>query len=89
VRSSLCSGVLFGLYMLFKIFSKEYINMLLTAYFLLFGIIGMCARHSTAGVLKGHAACSCGDHTGAARAHADAAQQGDSPVGIHHSLPVG
>jgi len=35
------SGVLFGLYMLFKIFSKEYINMLLTAYFLLFGVIAV------------------------------------------------
>jgi len=32
------SCVLFGLYMLFKLFSKEYINMLLTGYFLLFGV---------------------------------------------------
>ena len=32
------SCVLFGLYILFKFFSKEYINYLLTAYFLLFGI---------------------------------------------------
>tara|TARA_R110002050_G_scaffold186573_1_gene320905 strand:+ start:403 stop:666 length:264 start_codon:yes stop_codon:yes gene_type:complete len=32
------SGVLFGLYVLFKFFSKEYINYLLTTYFLLFGI---------------------------------------------------
>jgi len=37
------SGVLFGLYMLFKVFSKEYINMLLTAYFLLFGIAAVAA----------------------------------------------
>jgi len=37
------SGVLFGLYMLFKIFSKEYINMLLTSYFLLFGIFAVTA----------------------------------------------
>jgi len=37
------SGVLFGFYLLFKIFSKEYINMLLTAYFLLFGIVAMTA----------------------------------------------
>jgi len=37
------SGVLFGLYMLFKIFSKEYINMLLTGYFLCFGILAVTA----------------------------------------------
>jgi len=37
------SGVLFGLYLLFKVFSKEYINLLLTAYFLLFGIAAMTA----------------------------------------------
>jgi len=37
------STVLFGFYILFKIFSKEYINMLLTAYFLLFGILAMTA----------------------------------------------
>lgn len=37
------SAVLFGLYLLFKIFSKEYINMLLTAYFLLFGILAVAA----------------------------------------------
>jgi len=35
------SGVLFGLYMLFKLFSKEYINMLLTGYFLCFGILAV------------------------------------------------
>jgi len=37
------SGVLFGLYILFKVFSKEYINLLLTAYFLLFGLIAVAA----------------------------------------------
>jgi len=31
------SGVLFGLYMLFRIFSKEYVNLLLTVYFLFLG----------------------------------------------------
>lgn len=31
------SAVLFGLYILFKVFSKEYINLLLSGYFLLFG----------------------------------------------------
>jgi minor histocompatibility antigen H13 len=35
------SGVLFGLYMLFKLFSKEYINMLLTSYFLVLGILAV------------------------------------------------
>jgi len=35
------SAVLFGLYVLFKVFSKEYINMLLTGYFLLFGIFAV------------------------------------------------
>eukprot|EP01123_Difflugia_compressa_P002470 TRINITY_DN13196_c0_g1_i1.p1 TRINITY_DN13196_c0_g1~~TRINITY_DN13196_c0_g1_i1.p1 ORF type:complete len:421 (+),score=101.80 TRINITY_DN13196_c0_g1_i1:85-1347(+) len=35
------SCVLFGLYMLFRIFSKEYINMLLTAYFLFFGFVSL------------------------------------------------
>jgi len=35
------SGVLFGLYMLFKMFSKEYINLLLTSYFLVFGILAV------------------------------------------------
>lgn len=48
------SCVLFGLYMLFKIFSKEYINMLLTAYFLLFGVIG--ARVGCSLVRASHAA---------------------------------
>jgi minor histocompatibility antigen H13 len=37
------SGVLFGLYMLFKMFHKDYINLLLTAYFLLFGIFSVAA----------------------------------------------
>lgn len=32
------SGILFGLYLLFRIFSKEYINMLLTAYFMILGV---------------------------------------------------
>lgn len=32
------SGVLFGFFLLFKFFSKEYINYLLTAYFAIFGI---------------------------------------------------
>jgi len=35
------SAVLFGLYILFKVFSKEYINLLLTGYFLLFGILAV------------------------------------------------
>jgi len=37
------SGVLFGLYMLFKMFSKEYINLLLTGYFLIFGVLAVTA----------------------------------------------
>jgi len=37
------SGVLFGLYLLFKFFSKEYVNMLLTAYFLFFGIFAVAS----------------------------------------------
>jgi len=40
------SGVLFGLYILFKVFSKEYINLLLTAYFLLFGLAAVTATLS-------------------------------------------
>jgi minor histocompatibility antigen H13 len=35
------SGVLFGLYILFKVFSKEYVNMILTAYFALFGVFSI------------------------------------------------
>jgi minor histocompatibility antigen H13 len=37
------SCVLFGLYILFKLFSKEYINLLLTAYFLFFGVLAVSA----------------------------------------------
>jgi minor histocompatibility antigen H13 len=40
------SCVLFGLYLLFKFFSKEYINYLLTGYFLLFGIGAMVMSYS-------------------------------------------
>jgi minor histocompatibility antigen H13 len=35
------SGVLFGLYVLFRLFHKDYINLLLSGYFLLFGIIAL------------------------------------------------
>jgi len=35
------SGVLFGLYLLFKLFHKDYINLLLSSYFLLFGIFAL------------------------------------------------
>lgn len=37
------SCVLFGLYMLFKWFNKDYVNMLLTCYFLLFGLLAVAA----------------------------------------------
>jgi len=37
------SGVLFGLYLLFKLFHKDYINLLLSGYFLLFGIFALSA----------------------------------------------
>jgi len=37
------SGVLFGLYLLFKYFSKEYVNLLLTLYFLFFGVFAVSA----------------------------------------------
>jgi len=37
------SGVLFGLYLLFKFFSKEYVNLLLTAYFLFFGVFAVAS----------------------------------------------
>lgn len=37
------SAVLFGLYLLFKIFSKDLINLLLTSYFLLFGVLAVTA----------------------------------------------
>jgi hypothetical protein len=35
------SAVLFGLYLLFKVFSKDLINLLLTSYFLLFGVLAV------------------------------------------------
>jgi len=35
------SGVLFGLYIMFRLFSKEYVNLLLTAYFLFFGFYSL------------------------------------------------
>jgi len=35
------SGVLFGLYILFRVFHKDYINLLLSGYFLLFGIFAL------------------------------------------------
>merc|ERR1712063_18412 len=41
------SCVLFGLYILFTLFSKEYINFLLTAYFLLFGIGALTTTTTT------------------------------------------
>lgn len=37
------SCVLFGLYILFKLFSKDYINLLLLAYFLCFGVMAVSA----------------------------------------------
>eukprot|EP00127_Corallochytrium_limacisporum_P005361 Clim_evm37s203 gene=Clim_evmTU37s203 len=37
----IASCVLFGLYMLFHIFGKEYINMLLTSYFFIIGIVAI------------------------------------------------
>ena len=53
------SATLFGLYLLFKFFSKEYINYLLTAYFGLMGIAALAqakmtfARALTGKELKG------------------------------------
>ncbi len=35
------SAVLFGLYLLFRVFHKDYINLLLSTYFLLFGIFAI------------------------------------------------
>lgn len=35
------SAVLFGLYLLFKFFNKDYVNMLLTLYFLLIGLFSI------------------------------------------------
>jgi len=37
----IASGALFGLYLLFKIFSKDYINMLLTGYFFVLGVLAL------------------------------------------------
>eukprot|EP00005_Dracoamoeba_jomungandri_P005522 CAMPEP_0174260732 /NCGR_PEP_ID=MMETSP0439-20130205/10404_1 /TAXON_ID=0 /ORGANISM="Stereomyxa ramosa, Strain Chinc5" /LENGTH=361 /DNA_ID=CAMNT_0015345045 /DNA_START=37 /DNA_END=1122 /DNA_ORIENTATION=+ len=37
------SCVLFGLYVLFKYFSKEYVNLLLTGYFLIFGVLAVAS----------------------------------------------
>jgi len=37
----LASCVLFSMYMMFKLFPKEYVNMLMTAYFLVFGLIAV------------------------------------------------
>jgi minor histocompatibility antigen H13 len=54
------SGVLFGLYLLFKMFSKAYINLLLTAYFLFFGLttltatLGPVVQFYTRGPRKNH-----------------------------------
>ncbi|XP_015606961.1 minor histocompatibility antigen H13 [Cephus cinctus] len=36
------SGALFGLYLFFQIFSKEYINLLLTGYFFFLGVLALC-----------------------------------------------
>jgi minor histocompatibility antigen H13 len=43
------SGALFGLYLFFQIFSKEYINLLLTGYFFFLGIMALC--HLTSPVI--------------------------------------
>lgn len=37
----IASGALFGLYIIFKIFSKEYINLLLTGYFFFLGVLAL------------------------------------------------
>uniref|UniRef100_A0A131XH53 Putative signal peptide peptidase n=1 Tax=Hyalomma excavatum TaxID=257692 RepID=A0A131XH53_9ACAR len=37
----IASGALFGLYIFFKLFSKEYINLLLTGYFFLLGVLAL------------------------------------------------
>jgi len=42
------SCVLFGLYLAFQFFSKEYVNLLLTAYFLVFSISALTATLSSA-----------------------------------------
>uniref|UniRef100_A0A1B6M8U8 Minor histocompatibility antigen H13 n=1 Tax=Graphocephala atropunctata TaxID=36148 RepID=A0A1B6M8U8_9HEMI len=38
----IASAALFGLYIFFKLFSKEYINLLLTGYFFFLGIFALC-----------------------------------------------
>jgi len=38
----IASCALFGLYIFFKIFSKEYINLLLTGYFFFLGVLALC-----------------------------------------------
>ncbi|XP_069687121.1 minor histocompatibility antigen H13 [Periplaneta americana] len=38
----IASAALFGLYIFFQIFSKEYINLLLTGYFFFLGILALC-----------------------------------------------
>lgn len=38
----IASAALFGLYLFFKIFSKEYINLLLTGYFFFLGVLALC-----------------------------------------------
>ena len=45
----IASGALFGLYLFFQIFSKEYINLLLTSYFFVLGIFAL--SHMLAPVL--------------------------------------
>lgn len=37
----IASGTLFGLYLIFKIFSKEYINLLVTGYFFFLGVLAL------------------------------------------------
>ncbi|XP_014253588.1 minor histocompatibility antigen H13 [Cimex lectularius] len=43
----LASAALFGLYIFFEIFSKEYINILLTAYFFVLGVMSLCHLSSS------------------------------------------
>ncbi|PRP84158.1 hypothetical protein PROFUN_04149 [Planoprotostelium fungivorum] len=51
------SAVLFGLYLAFKFFSKEYINLLLTGYFLFFGLLAVAGtlKHVVQLVIKDNA----------------------------------
>jgi len=44
------SAALFGFYVFFQIFSKEYINILLTAYFFVLGVLALC--HLTSPVVR-------------------------------------